>query len=204
MCGTVGPAMIDAASREVWLHRALFVAIALGLLFWRLLPLPSPMMADCGGSAAWCRFTVWLMRMPGPDLLLCVIFAWMMRRPDYLPVILIAAVVLLEDMILMRPPGLWSAIVLIASEFVRVRVALTRELNFGVEWLLVAGLMLAMLVIYRLAFAMVMVPQAGFGFAMLQVVWSVIFYPLVVFLSRYVLDLHKPAMGEIDAYGRRM
>jgi rod shape-determining protein MreD len=61
-----------------------------------------------------------------------------------------------------------------------------------------------MLVIYRLAFAMVMVPQAGFGFAMLQVVWSVIFYPLVVFLSRYVLDLHKPAMGEIDAYGRRM
>ena len=91
--------------------------------------------------------------------------------------------VLLEDMILMRPPGLWTAIVLIASEFVRVRVALTRELNFGVEWLLVAGLMLAMLVIYRLAFAMVMVPQAGFGFAMLQVVWSVIFYPLVVFLS---------------------
>ena len=196
--------MIDAASREVWLHRALFVAIALGLLFWRLLPLPTPMMSDCGESAAWCRFNVWLMRMPGPDLMLCVIFAWMMRRPDYLPVILIAAVVLLEDMILMRPPGLWTAIVLIASEFVRVRVALTRELNFGVEWLLVAGLMLAMLVIYRLAFAMVMVPQAGFGFAMLQVVWSVIFYPLVVFLSRYVLDLHKPAMGEIDAYGRRM
>ena len=196
--------MVDGATREVWLHRALFVAIALILLFWRLLPLPIPGLSQCGETDGWCRFTVWLARMPGPDLLLCVIFAWMMRRPDYLPALLIAAVVLLEDMILMRPPGLWTALVLIASEFVRGRVALTRELNFGVEWLLVAGLMLAMLVVYRLTFAMVLMPQPGFGFAMVQVAWSILCYPVVVFLSRFVLDLHKPAMGEIDAYGRRM
>ena len=43
-----------------------------------------------------------------------------------------------------------------------------------------------------------------FGFAMVQVIWSIVCYPVVVFLSRYVLDLHKPAMGEVDAYGRRM
>lgn len=196
--------MVDPAAREVWLHRALFVAIALLLLFWRLLPLPMAMMTDCAETAGWCRFTVWLNRTPGPDLLLCIIFAWTMRRPDYLPALLIAAVVLLEDMLLDRPPGLWTALVLLASEFVRGRVALTRELNFGVEWLLVSGLMVAMLVVYRLTFAMVLVPQAGFGFAMIQVLWSVLCYPVVVFLSRYVLDLHKPAMGEIDAYGRRM
>lgn len=196
--------MVDGATREVWLHRALFVAIALALLFWRLLPLPIPRLSLCAEADGWCSFTVWLARMPGPDFLLCVIFAWMMRRPDYLPALLIAAIVLLEDMILMRPPGLWTALVLIASEFVRGRVALTRELNFGVEWLLVAGLMLAMLVVYRLTFAMVLMPQPGFGFAMLQVVWSILCYPVVVFLSRFVLDLHKPAMGEIDAYGRRM
>lgn len=196
--------MVDGATREVWLHRSLFVAIALALLFWRLLPLPIPGLSQCGEPDSWCRFTVWLARMPGPDFLLCVIFAWMMRRPDFLPALLIAAVVLLEDMILMRPPGLWTALVLIASEFVRGRVALTRELNFGVEWLLVAGLMLAMLVVYRLTFTMVLMPQPGFGFAMVQVAWSILCYPVVVFLSRYVLDLHKPAMGEIDAYGRRM
>ena len=179
--------MIDGATKAVWLHRALFLAIALILLFLRLLPL---------GSMAG--------ELPGPDVLLCIVFAWTMRRPDYLPAVLIAAVVLLDDMILMRPPGLWTAIVIIASEFIRARVALTRELNFGVEWLLVAGMMVAMLLVYRLVFAVVLLPQPGFGFAMVQVLWSIVCYPAVVALSRYVLDLHKPAMGEVDAYGRRM
>lgn len=196
--------MVDGATREIWLHRALFVLLALFLIFWRLLPLPLSQISLCAERATWCFFTVWLNRMPGPDLLLCLIFAWTMRRPDYLPALLIAAVVLLEDMILMRPPGLWAGLVLLASEFVRGRVALTRELSFGIEWLLVAGLMLTLLLAYRLVFSMVLLPQPGFGFAMVQVIWSILCYPVVVFLSRYVLDLHKPAMGEIDAYGRRM
>lgn len=196
--------MVDGATREIWLHRALFVLLALFLIFWRLLPLPLSQISLCAERATWCFFTVWLNRMPGPDLLLCLIFAWTMRRPDYLPALLIAAVVLLEDMILMRPPGLWAGLVLLASEFVRGRVALTRELSFGIEWLLVAGLMLTLLLAYRLVFSMVLLPQPGFGFAMVQVIWSILCYPIVVFLSRYVLDLHKPAMGEIDAYGRRM
>lgn len=179
--------MVDAGTRQVWLHRLLFVAMVLALLFLRLLPLRS----EAGD-------------MPGPDLLLCVIFAWTMRRPDYLPALLIAAVVLLEDMVLMRPPGLWAALVVVASEFIRGRVALTRELNFGVEWLLVAGLMVALMVVNRMIFALFLLPQTNFGYALLQVVMSMIAYPVVVFLSRVLLDLHKPATGEVDAYGRRM
>lgn len=179
--------MVDAGTRQVWLHRLLFVAMGLALLFLRLLPLRS----EAGD-------------MPGPDLLLCVIFAWTMRRPDYLPALLIASVVLLEDLVLMRPPGLWAALVVVASEFIRGRVALTRELNFGVEWLLVAGLMVGLMVVNRMIFALFLLPQTNFGYALLQVVMSMIAYPVVVFLSRVVLDLHKPATGEVDAYGRRM
>ena len=196
--------MVDPATREVWAHRGLFLLIALVLLFWRMLPLPVSMLADCGDADSFCRVKVWLWRMPGPDLLLCVIFAWTMRRPDYLPVLLIALVVLLEDMLLMRPPGLWTALVIVASEFIRGRVALTRELNFLVEWLLVAGLMVAMMLAYRMIFALTLLPQPGFGFALIEVIWSILCYPVVVFLSRFVLDLHKPGMGEIDDYGRRM
>ena len=195
--------MIDGATREVWAHRILFVVLALVFLFFRLLPL-GEVIAPCGPEATGCRLMAWFSHMPGPDLLLCIIFAWTMRRPDYLPVLLIAAVVLLEDLIMLRPPGLWTGLVVLVSEIIRSRVALTRELNFGVEWLLVSAIMVVMLIVYRMAFGLVLLPQPPFGFAMVQVSWSILCYPLVVFLSRVVLDLYKPGMGEVDAYGRRL
>lgn len=169
-----------------WGYRGLFLALALLLLFFRLLPL---------GNAPGA--------LPGPDLLLCLIMAWVMRRPDYLPVGLVVLVVLAEDMLLLRPPGLWTALVVLGSEFIRSRVALTRELNFVTEWLLVVGLMMAMLLVYRLVFIMAVLPQPPFGFSMVQLMWSAIAYPVVVVVSRLVLDLHKPATGETDDYGRR-
>lgn len=179
--------MVEGLRSSVWVYRGAFLILALVLLFLRLLPL---------GSVAgdW----------PGPDLLLCLIFAWVMRRPDYLPVLLIGAVVLMEDLILMRPPGLWTALVILATEFIRARVALTRELQFLTEWLLVAGLMIALLIAYRLAFTIVFLPQPAFGFALLQTLWSILCYPLVVVASRLAFDLRKPATGEVDAYGRRL
>lgn len=168
-------------------YRLLFVGLAVLLLFIRLLPV------DSGKE-----------RLPGPDLILCLICAWTMRRPDFLPIVLVAAVVLVEDLILMRPPGLWAGLVVLAAEFIRSRVALTRELTFPVEWLLVAGIMITLFLGYRLIFALAFIPQAGFRFAMIQVIWSMLCYPMVVAASRLMLDLHKPAMGEIDAYRRRM
>lgn len=168
-------------------YRVLFVGLAVLLLFLRLLPVDS-------GTERW----------PGPDLLLCLICAWTMRRPDFLPVGLVAAVVVTEDLILMRPPGLWAALVVLAAEFIRSRVALTRELTFAVEWLLVAGIMVSLFLAYRVILAIAFVPQAGFGYAMVQVIWSILCYPAVVMVSRLALDLRKPAMGEVDAYGRRL
>lgn len=179
--------MVDTARSGVWLYRGLFLLIAVVLLFSRLLPLG-------GAAGGW----------PGPDILLCVIFAWATRRPDYLPVWLLAGVLLVEDMILLRPPGLWTALVVVAVEFVRNRVALTRELTFAVEWAMVAGLIVLCLLAYRLIFTVSFLPQAGFGFAMMQTLWSILCYPLVVGASRVAFDLRKPAPGEVDSYGRRL
>jgi rod shape-determining protein MreD len=179
--------MAEGWISSVWLHRLLFLAVAALLLFLRLLPLQT-----AAGH------------LPGPNLLFCLILAWTVRRPEYLPVLMIAGVVLLEDLLLMRPPGLWTGIVILASEFIRSRVALTRELNFGVEWLLVAGLMLVAFLAYRLVMGLAFLPQPAFGFALVQVLWSIVAYPVVVAVSRYGLDLHKPATGELDAYGRPM
>ena len=182
-----GPSMAEFWRQAHWIFRGLFLALALFLLFVRLLPLGST-----PGT------------LPGPDLLLCLILAWVIRRPEFLPMPLVLIVILVEDLILMRPPGLWTAIVVLATESLRGRVALTRELNFVVEWMLISGVMLAMMLGYRLILALAFVPQPAFGFAAVQVLWSVALYPLVVVLSRLVLDLRKPAMGEIDNFGRRL
>lgn len=182
-----GPAMVDVWRSAHWIYRALFLALALALLFLRLLPL--------GHSAG---------ALPGPDLLFCLIMAWVVRRPDFLPLSMIVLVLLIEDLILMRPPGLWTALVVLATEFLRSRVALTRELNFVIEWMLVGGLMLAVLFAYRLILGVAFVPQPPFGFAAVQVLWSILLYPVVVGLSHLILDLRKPATGEIDSFGRRL
>lgn len=179
--------MIRGWIGEIWLHRLIFLGVAALMTFVRLLPLDT--------TAG---------HVPGPDLLLCLTFAWMVRRPEYLPALMIALVVLTEDFLLMRPPGLWAAMVLIGAEFIRARAALTRELNFGVEWLLVSGVMLGVFLLYRLILAVAFVQQVSIGIALVQILWSMVAYPVVVAVSRYGLDLHKPAMGEIDERGRKL
>lgn len=179
--------MVDPLRRDVLVHRSIFVGVALALIFLRLLPM---------GSAAGS--------LPGPDILLCLILAWVQRRPDYLPALLIAAIVLLEDLLLMRPPGLWTALVVLGTEILRSRIALTRELSFAVEWLFMAVLMMALFLGYRMAFAITFLPQTSFGYAMTQVVASILVYPGVVWLSHLTLGVHKPGMGEVDDKGRRL
>lgn len=179
--------MDDPLRRDVLVHRGIYLLVVLALLFLRLLPL--------GDGAA---------RLPGPDLLLCLTLAWLLRRPDYLPALLIAAVFFVEDLLLMRPPGLWTAVVLLGTEGLRSRIALTRELSFLLEWLFIGLLMMAMFLAYRLVHVVTLMPQPGFGYAMVQVLASIMVYPGVVWLSFITLGVHKPGMGEIDKMGRRL
>ena len=56
-------------------------------------------------------------------------------------------------------------------------------------------LMVGLLLGYRLVFTLSFLPQPGFGFAMMQTLWSILCYPLVVGASRFAFDLRKPAPG---------
>jgi rod shape-determining protein MreD len=179
--------MIDPVTFSLWRGRIGFALIAFVLTFAALLPM--------GGEAG---------RLPGPDLLLCVVFAWVMRRPDFLPLWLLTATVLMTDILLMRPFGLWTALVVIGAEIIRARTVLMRELSFLMEWAVVGALMLAMLLIYRFVFALTLLPQVAFGAGLVQWLWSVVAYPAVVLFTSYVLSLRKPSLGQIDAFGRRI
>lgn len=179
--------MVDPVTRGIWLARLLFVAVVVAMLFVRLLPLPA-------APGRW----------PGPDLLMCLCCAWVLRRPDHLPAPLIAFAVLAEDMLLMRPPGLWAGLMLLGTEFLRSRAAFSRQLTLVSEWVLVAVVMLAMTLAYRFVLAVTMTAQPGLAIFAMQFLFSVLAYPLVVGVLRLSFGLRKPAAGELDALGRPM
>ncbi len=142
-------------------------------------------------------------RFPGPDLVMAITFAWVLRRPQYLPTPLVALVFLVGDMLFLRPPGLMTALVVIAVEYLRNREASMREQPLTLEWATVAGTMIAMALANRLIQAVFLVEQASLLLTVLQLIATILAYPLVVLVSRFAFGVRKMAPGEIDAWGRR-
>lgn len=166
--------MIKAVRRQRLGGRALFIALFLAILFSRLLPL-NP------GRAIW----------PGPDLVLCLTLAWILRRQDQVPVLIVAGLFLIEDIVLLRPPGLWTALVVLGTEAARLREGRWRELPFMVEWLRVATLVAMMMLANRVALALFFVPLPPLGQVIMQCIATVAAYPLVAGLLRWPLGLRR-------------
>src|SRR5690606_6411020 len=120
-------AMVDPISAARLGYRSLYLLLAALLLFVHLLPL-STLPPD------------WV----GPDMLLCLSIVWLLRRPDYVPLFALTAVFFIEDLLVMRPPGLWTLVVIAGTEFLRSREVMLRELPFPAEWA-VAGVVMGTL-----------------------------------------------------------
>jgi rod shape-determining protein MreD len=179
--------MTEVARLDVLGHLGLWLAVVTGALFLRILPIDiSP-----GG-------------LPGPDLVLALTMAWVLRRPAHLPALAIALVWLVEDLLLLRPPGLWALMVLAGTEFLRARHAVVREISFLLEWMMVAGVLAAMTLGYRLVLAIVMVPQDPLDLSLLKLGFTVASYPVMVLLLHFVFRVRKPATGEVDELGRKL
>ena len=174
-----------ATRRVVW--RTVFAALALLVAFVRLLPL-----GDGAGG------------VPGPDLLVALALAWAVRRPDYVPVVLLAALMLMADFLFMRPPGLWAAITVLGVEFLRNREAGFRDLPFLVEWGMVALLLLVMTLANGFVLLVLMVDQPTLGLTLLQLIATILSYPLVVAVTVFALGLRRVAPGEVDDRGHRL
>jgi len=161
-----------------------FAALAAAMVLVKLLPL---------GLAAggW----------PAPDLLLCLLVAWMIRRPDLLPMPLVAGVFLAADLMLMRPPGLWAALAVLAGEWLRARQRGLRAAPFVAEPGLLAALMVAMVLAHWAVLAVLFVDQPRLGLQLLQVPVTVAAYPAVAALLQFGLGLRRRPV--IDGFGRR-
>lgn len=178
--------MAENPAYRLWTMRLLYVLLGLVLIFLHLLPLDTL-------PRGWA----------GPDIMLALTFAWVLRRPEYVPPLLLAAMFLLGDLMFHRPPGLWAALVLVAAETLRARYIGLRDLTFAVEWVSVASTLIAVTVAYRLVLAVLMVDQAPLGLSLMQLVMTLLAYPVVVVVSQSLFGVRKLAPGDIDALGGR-
>lgn len=178
--------MNELTLSRLWLTRAGFILLALTILFFHLLPLETQPR-----------------RWAGPDLLLCFAMAWSMRRPEYVPAISLAVVFLLADLLLQRPPGLWALFALIGCEQLRSRARSLRDANFIVEWTTVGVVVIAVTLLYRLVLAVTLVDLPQLSLTLSELALTLLFYPLVVAITHFLMGVRKTAPGDLDALSQR-
>ncbi|KGB81915.1 hypothetical protein JT55_10780 [Rhodovulum sp. NI22] len=176
--------MVASVASQRLVYRVVFGLLGAVLIFLYLLPL------DTTPG-----------RFPGPDLLLCLAFAWVQRRPDFLPPFLLVGVFLMADMLLMRPPGLWTALVLLGAEFLRSRHGGTGELPFPAEWAFTAMVIAAISLVYMLVLSLFAVDHGQPVMALMRAALTIAFYPLVVVFCHHGLTLRRLSPGDVDPHG---
>lgn len=177
--------MIGAPRQRQLIGLVVYALASLALIILMLLPL-SP------GAIRW----------PGPDWLTALAFAFVLRRPDYVPVLAIAAVMLIADILTMQPIGLHAAAVVVATEAARQRQDRWTGESFVAEWLRVAALMAMMLLAERVLRTIFFIPSTlapmpPLGQDVMRLIATVAAYPLVVAVCR-VFGLRRAAPGELD------
>ncbi|MEM8728798.1 MAG: rod shape-determining protein MreD [Pseudomonadota bacterium] len=172
---------------RVWPMRLAFVALALLIVFFQLLPLETIPR-----------------RWAAPDLLLAFTFAWVLRRPDYAPITLVALVFLLVDLLLQRPPGLYAALVVLGCDFLKSRAHEGGEASFLAEWATVSIAMVFVILIFRLVLGLVVLHDPPLTLTLSQLLFTIAVYPLTVLISQSGFGVRKPTPADANAMGARL
>jgi len=165
----------------MWYFRTLLVLLIGVITFVLMLPLSTLPVA-----------------FPGPDVALVLVFAWVLRRPEYVPAPVVAVVFFLIDMLFQNPPGLRAALVVLGLEFLRRRAG-ANDRPFLVEWGLVVGVLAAILLAERLVLSILLVEQVSFGKAVIRFLMSALIYPLIAGITVFVFRVRQVMPGEADA-----
>ncbi len=177
--------MAEMSPTSLWTNRAIFGLFAFFLIIIQLVPLDT-------------RPPTWA----PPDILLAMTLVWVARRPEYLPVYIVAAIFLMTDLLFQRPPGLWAALVVILTEAIRKRSHEFRSLPLVAEWGSVALGIVLITVANRLIMAVTMTPQAPLGLTLIQMVSTIVIYPIAVFIAHALFRVSRHTPGDIGTRAR--
>ena len=176
--------MTDQPATRLLGMRLTFVLIVCIILFFQLLPLDTTPR-----------------RWVGPDMLMCFACAWALRRPEFVPALVLAFCFLMADFLLFRPPGLWAALAVLACEHLKSRAAGLRDSSFAAEWLAVSIVIAAVALAYRAAMMITLVDLPGFGLTIFELIMTVLFYPVAVAITHFLLGVQKVAPGDREIGG---
>jgi rod shape-determining protein MreD len=178
--------MAERTESRIWVMRTTYLGLCTLLIFLHLLPLDT-------NPRGWV----------GPDLILALTCAWVVRRPEFVPVPLVALVFLMSDLLFHMPPGLWAAIVVIGIQTLRARTPVLRDLAFPAEWFTVAVTLTVMALGNQIALGLLLVDRPSLSLGLMQLVMTLLFYPLVAFGSQVIFGVRKQSPGDVDALVNR-
>lgn len=131
-----------------------------------------------------------------PDLILCLTLAWVSRKPEFTPVLLIAGTALLADLLLGRAPGLWAALTLLLSEYIRNRGARMKAAGFFWEWVRVATGIAVIFVANRVAMSVLLLDVPPLAAVLTQYAATIVLYPVVTGISALFLRIRHVEPSE--------
>jgi rod shape-determining protein MreD len=178
--------MNDVSPSRVWIMRGVYLLLALVIIFLHLLPLSTQ-------PSKWAP----------PDLLMAFTFAWVLRRPDFVPAISIALVMMLGDLMLQRPPGLLALLVVLGAEYLKNRFNGLSDASFAGEWAAVSIVVVAVTIANRLILGVLSVSQGPLSLSLVQMMATLVAYPLVVVVTQWGLGVRKPTPGDAETIGAR-
>ena len=179
--------MADTPTSELWSMRAAYIGLAILIVFVQLIPLQTT-------PRDWAP----------PDLIVAMTFAWALRRPEYVPSLAIAGVMLFADLMLHRPPGLMAALVLIAASSLKRQAMQVRDEGVMSEALLIVIAVVGTALLHRTILAILLVPNAPLGLTMVQVGMTILAYPFVVLISQLFFGVRARAPGDQATGGARL
>jgi rod shape-determining protein MreD len=178
--------MAEVSAGRTLTMRASFAGLAFVVIFFHLLPLDTV-------ARNWAP----------PDFLIALAMAWSLRRPDYVPILLLTLVMLVADLLFNRPPGVLTLLVVLGCEFLQSRTQPQHETTFAAEWLSVALVITAITLLNRFILSMFAVAQAPLSLSLIEMLATIIAYPGVVLLSQGFLGVRKLSPAEDESMGAR-
>ena len=162
-------------SEGIWIYRIIFTVFAIFLILANLIPLQTT-------PQSW----------PWPNILLLLIFCWSLREPNFVPVPLVIAILLLQDFLLNRPPGLFSGISVIILIWIKAITASSDDKSFLAEWVRVSLAFAAISLLYHFVLLISFVNTTELRISLIQTILNISTYPFIVLVSHYIFRVKRP------------